>query len=46
MNIHRNARTAPKIREEIHASKGHMTIHDAVKHFNVSRNTIIKWPAR
>jgi transposase len=46
MNIHRNARTTPKIREEIHASKGHMTIDEAVKHFNVSRNTIIKWRQR
>ena len=46
MNIHRNARTTPKIREEIHASKGRMTIDEAVKHFNVGRNTIIKWRQR
>jgi len=43
MNVHRQARTTPKIREEIHASKGHMTLDEAAKHFNVSRSTIIKW---
>ena len=46
MNIHSQARTTPKIREEIHASKGQMTIAQAVSHFNVSRGTIIKWRKR
>lgn len=46
MNIHSQARTTLKIREEIHASKGHMTINDAAAHFNVSRSTIIKWRNR
>ena len=46
MNIHSQARTTLKIREEIHASKGHMTIDEAVAHFNVSRSTIIKWRQR
>jgi len=46
MNVHSQARTTPKIREEIRASKGHMTIDEAAKHFNVSRSTIIKWRNR
>ena len=46
MNIHSQARTTPKIREEIRASKGHMTIEEAASHFNVSRGTIIKWRKR
>ena len=46
MNIHSQARTTPKIREEIRASKGHMTIEEAAHHFNVSRGTIIKWRKR
>ena len=46
MNIHSQARTTPKIREEIHASKGKITIDQAVKHFNVNRSTIIKWRNR
>jgi len=46
MNIHSEARTTQKIREEIHASKGQMTIDAAAKHFNVSRSTIIKWRSR
>lgn len=46
MKIHSQARTTPKIREEIHASKGIMTIDEAVAHFNVSRSTIIKWRSR
>ena len=46
MNIHSQARTTPKIREEIHASKGSMTIDQAVKHFNVGRSTIMKWRNR
>ena len=46
MNIHSQARTTLKIREEIHASKGHMTIDEAADHFNVSRSTIIKWRNR
>ena len=45
MNIHSQART-PKIREETRASKGQMTIDQAVKHFNVNRSTIIKWRNR
>ena len=43
MNIHRNARATSKIREKIHASKGHMTIDKAVKHFNIGRNRLTKW---
>lgn len=46
MNIHSEARTTLKIREEIHASKGHMTIEKAAQHFNVSRDTIRKWRQR
>ena len=46
MNIHSQARTTPKIREEIHASKGHMTLVEAAAHFNVSRSTIVKWQNR
>lgn len=46
MNIHSQARTTPKIREEIYASKGVMTINQAAQHFNVSRSTIIKWQNR
>jgi len=46
MNVHSQARTTPKIREEIRASKEHMTIDEAAKHFNVSRSTIIKWRNR
>ena len=46
MNVHSQARTTPKIREEIHASKGCMTIDEAAKHFNVSPSTIIKWRNR
>lgn len=46
MNIHSEARTTLKIREEIHASKGHMTIEQAAQHFNVSRDTIRKWRQR
>lgn len=46
MKIHSEARTTPKIREDIHASKGQMTIDAAAKHFNVSRSTIIKWRSR
>ena len=46
MNIHSQARTTVKIREEIHVSKGQMTIDEAASHFNVSRSTIIKWRQR
>ena len=46
MSIHSEARTTPKIREEIHASKDVMTIDAAARHFNVSRGTIIKWRQR
>ena len=46
MNIHSEARTTPKIREEIRASKGHMTIEKAAAYFNVSRGTIRKWQQR
>lgn len=46
MNIHSEARTTLKIREEIHASKGHMTLDVAAKHFNVCRSTIMKWRSR
>lgn len=46
MNLHSQARTTPKIREEIKASKGKMTIDEAARHFNVSRSTIIKWRSR
>ena len=46
MNIHSESRTTPKIREEIHSSKGMMTIDAAARHFNVSRGTIIKWRQR
>ena len=46
MNIHSEARTTLKIREEIHASKSQMTINAAAEHFNVSRSTIIKWRNR
>ena len=46
MNIHSQARTTPKIRAEIQASKGHMTIDQAAQHFNVNRSTIIKWRNR
>ncbi len=46
MNIHSQARTTPKIREEIHASQGHMTLDEAAEHFNVSRSTILKWRKR
>ena len=46
MNIHRQARTTPKIREEIRASKDQMTLDQAAKHFNVSRSTILKWRNR
>lgn len=46
MNLHSQARTTPKIRAEIKASKGKMTIDQAAKHFNVSRSTIIKWRNR
>ena len=46
MNIHSQARTTPKIREEIRASKGRLTLEEAAKHFNVSRSTILKWRKR
>ena len=46
MNIHSQARTTPKIREEIRASKGRMTLDEAAEHFNVSRSTILKWRNR
>lgn len=46
MNIHSQARTTPKIREEIHACKGRMTLDEAAAHFNVSRSTILKWQNR
>jgi transposase InsO family protein len=46
MNIHSEVRTTPKIREEIKASKGKMTLKEAANHFNVSRATIIKWQSR
>jgi transposase InsO family protein len=46
MNLHSEARTTPKIREEIKASKGKMTLKEAANHFNVSRSTIIKWQGR
>ncbi|EIJ36491.1 IS481 family transposase [Thiothrix nivea] len=46
MNIHSQARTTPKIREEIRDSKGKMTLEAAAKHFNVSRSTILKWRGR
>ena len=46
MNIHSEARTTPKIREEIKASKGKMSLEEAANHFNVSRPTIIKWQSR
>ena len=46
MNIHSQARTTLKIREEIHASKGHMTRAEAATHFNVSLSTIDKWRSR
>jgi len=46
MNIHSEARTTPKIREEIKASKGKMSLKEAANHFNVSRATIIKWQSR
>jgi hypothetical protein len=46
MNIHSQARTTLKIREEIHASAGKMTLEQAAEHFNVSRSTIIKWRKR
>ena len=42
MNIHSEARTTPKIRQEIHDSKGQMTLAEAEAHFNVSRATILK----
>ena len=34
MNIHSQARTTPKIREEIRASQGRLTLEEAAKHFN------------
>lgn len=46
MNIHSEARTTLKIREEIHASQDTMTIEQAARHFNVSRDTIRKWRQR
>ena len=46
MNIHSQARTTPKTREDIRASQGSMTQKEAAKHFNVSRSTIIKWRKR
>jgi transposase-like protein len=46
MNIHSQARTTPKIREEIRASQGHMSLDEAAAHFNVSRSTILKWRKR
>lgn len=46
MAIHSESRITPEIREEIHSSKGLMTIDAAARHFNVSRGTIIKWRKR
>ena len=46
MNIHSQARTTPKIRAEIHATKGDMTIDQAARVYNVNRSTIIKWRNR
>ena len=46
MNIHSQARTTAKIREEIHANAENLTLLDAAKHFNMSRSTIIKWRKR
>ena len=43
-SLHGSARTTPRVRAELQASKG--TSGALAKHYGLSRNTVAKWRAR